>query len=104
MLLLFCRINFLDAQIPAELATEDINRPCEYIEPSPADGGTLSHEVERFIRHINDIETECASVQLLGHPSKKRSEEPQDLRANSYVCLGGRHGLHRQDCLVYSFG
>ena len=82
----------------------EVTRPCQYIEPAPADGGTLSGEKERFERYLNEIQTRCERVELLGKPKMENTQKSQNLNANSYICLGGKMGLQRRNCLVYSFG
>ena len=82
----------------------EVTRPCQYIEPAPADGGTLSGEKERFERYLNEIQTRCERVESLGKPKTENAQKSQDLNANSYICLGGKMGLQRRNCLVIPRG
>ena len=71
---------------------------------SPAEDGSKKSEEERLERTLTNVQTTCKRVALPGQPNHAPTTEREDLRWKSYVCVGGKVGLTKHDCMVYSFG
>lgn len=68
----------------------------------PPESGTS--EENRLKQTLEAPQTSCERLALAGDPNHEVTSEPQDLRLKSYVCVGGKVGLKKQHCRVYSFG
>ena len=70
----------------------------------PAEDGSKNSEEERLAHTLTKTQTTCEHFALPGKPDHVPTTEREDLRWNSYVCVGGKFGLKKHDCMVYSFG
>ena len=68
-----------------------------------ADGSRIKEE-ERLVRALTTIQTTCEHIELPGKRKQVLTTTREDLRWKSYFCVGGKIGLKKYDCLVYSFG
>lgn len=93
-----------DVNVETTAVSLDRTSDSQYIQPSPADGGTLASEEKRLVRMFTEIQATCNHIQLPGQPKKTPTKEREELRGTSYVCIEGKKGLKKQDCLVYAFG
>jgi hypothetical protein len=85
--------------------TQDVANTClDSPSISPAEDGSDKNEEERLLRVLTEIQTTCERFQLPGKPNHALTTEREDLRWKSYVCIGGKFGLKKHDCWVYSFG
>ena len=66
--------------------------------------GSRNREEERLIRALTTIQTKCDRLELPGKRKQMLTTDREDLRWKSYVCVEGKIGLKKYDCLIYSFG
>ncbi|XP_028400927.1 uncharacterized protein LOC114524022 [Dendronephthya gigantea] len=74
-----------------------------YVSPTN-DRPNNQEEEQRLIAALTNLQTKCDHLVLPGTPNHALSTDHEDLRWNSYVCIGGKTGLTKNNCLIYSFG